>query len=202
MVLHRDIYWVGRQWAVTGHGLQACDQKQKGKFDIEAARLWDDGLVETMHAKEWLNAADFDKGLEIARKRYPGQPSNAAEPPKETFKETFEETFKETSKETSKEASKETLQGEPPKAEPPKASVLPAQPSPPVAPLRPAPRREEPKPQEPVPIDLKQKIAEIKVSMRAKRSAVEPSKPVLPAFQARFPASAKFVQLWRVRQKK
>ena len=74
MVLHRDIYWVGRQWAVTGHGLQACDQKQKGKFDIEAARLWDDGLVETMHAKEWLNAADFDKGLEIARKRYPGQP--------------------------------------------------------------------------------------------------------------------------------
>ena len=197
MVLHRDIYWVGRQWAVTGHGLQACDQKQKGKFDIEAARLWDDGLVETMHAKEWLNAADFDKGLEIARKRYPAQPSNAAEPPKETFKETFEETFKETFKKTSRETYKET-----PKAEPPEASVLPAQPSPPDAPLRPAPRREEPKPQEPVPIDLKQKIAEIKVSMRAKRSAVDPSKPVLPAFQARFPASAKFVQLWRVRQKK
>jgi len=41
MVLHRDIYWVGRQWAVTGYGIQACDQKQKGKFDIEAARLWE-----------------------------------------------------------------------------------------------------------------------------------------------------------------
>ena len=69
--------------AVTGHGLQACDQKQKGKFDIEAARLWDDGLVEAMHAKEWLNAADFDKGLEIARTRYPEQPRNGAEPTKE-----------------------------------------------------------------------------------------------------------------------
>jgi hypothetical protein len=201
MVLHRDIYWVGRQWAVTGHGLQACDQKQKGKFDIEAARLWDDGLVETMHAKEWLNAADFDKGLEIARKRYAGQPHNAAEPSKETPKETFKETFKETPKEIFKDTLKETFK-EPPKAEPPEASVLPPQPSPPVAPLRPAPRREKPKPQEPVPIDLKQKIAEIKVSMRAKRNAVEPPKPVLPAFQARYLASAKFVKLWRVRQKK
>jgi len=23
MALHRDIYWVGRQWAVTGYGIQA-----------------------------------------------------------------------------------------------------------------------------------------------------------------------------------
>ena len=36
MALHRDIFWVGRQWAVTGYGVQACDQKQKGQFDIEA----------------------------------------------------------------------------------------------------------------------------------------------------------------------
>src|SRR6266576_7247593 len=83
MTLHRDIYWVGRQWAVTGYGLQACDQKQKGKFDIEASRLWEDDLIETMHAKEWLNAADFDKGLEIARKRYPEPLRNGSEPPKE-----------------------------------------------------------------------------------------------------------------------
>ena len=93
MALHRDIYWVGRQWAVTGHGLQACDQKLKGKFDIEVARLWDDGLVESMHAKEWLNAADFDKGLAIARARYPAT-ANAAEPPRQgNFQETFKETF-------------------------------------------------------------------------------------------------------------
>ena len=43
MALHRDIYWVGRQWAVTGHGMQTVDQKLKGEFDIEASRLWEEG---------------------------------------------------------------------------------------------------------------------------------------------------------------
>jgi hypothetical protein len=83
MALHRDIYWIGRQWAVTGHGMQLIDQKLKGIFDIEAIRLWDDGLVESMHAREWLNAADFDKGLAIARARYPQSPGTMAPPPEE-----------------------------------------------------------------------------------------------------------------------
>ena len=63
MALHRDIYWVGRQWAVTGYGMQACDQKQKGKFDIEASRLWDDDVLESLRANAWLNLEDFDKAL-------------------------------------------------------------------------------------------------------------------------------------------
>ncbi len=71
MALHRDIHWIGRQWAVTGHGMQLIDQKLQGFFDIEINRLWDESLVETMHAKEWLNAADFDKGLAVARVRFP-----------------------------------------------------------------------------------------------------------------------------------
>jgi hypothetical protein len=71
MALHRDIHWIGRQWAVTGHGMQLIDQKLQGFFDIEVARLWDHGLIESMQAKEWLNAADFDKGLAVARTRYP-----------------------------------------------------------------------------------------------------------------------------------
>ena len=50
MALHRDIFWVGRQWAVTGYGVQACDQKQKGQFDIEAGRLWDDDELENLRA--------------------------------------------------------------------------------------------------------------------------------------------------------
>lgn len=74
MALHRDIHWIGRQWAVTGHGMQLIDQKLQGFFDIEAARLWDESLIESMHAKEWLNAADFDKGLAVARARYPQSP--------------------------------------------------------------------------------------------------------------------------------
>ena len=32
MALHRDIYWVGRQWAVTGFGIQAIDQRLKGSL--------------------------------------------------------------------------------------------------------------------------------------------------------------------------
>jgi hypothetical protein len=71
MALHRDIHWIGRQWAVTGHGMQLIDQKLQGFFDIEVLRLWDESLIETMHAKEWLNAADFDKGLAVARARFP-----------------------------------------------------------------------------------------------------------------------------------
>jgi hypothetical protein len=76
MPLHRDIHWIGRQWAVTGHGMQLIDQKLQGFFDIETVRLWDDILIESLYAKEWLNRADFDKGLALARARYP-QPSGA-----------------------------------------------------------------------------------------------------------------------------
>ena len=78
MALHREIFWVGRQWAVTGYGLQACDQKQKGKFDIEASRLWEDGLLERLRGERWLNAADFDRALAIARKQYPQPPREAS----------------------------------------------------------------------------------------------------------------------------
>src|ERR1700760_4041796 len=74
MALDRDIYWVGRQWAVTGFGIQAIDQRLKGSFDIEIARVWDDIAVERTRALAWLNAADFDKALEIARGRHPEPP--------------------------------------------------------------------------------------------------------------------------------
>jgi hypothetical protein len=80
MALHRDIYWVGRQWAVTGYGMQAADQKQKSKFDIEASRLWEDGLLESLSAEAWFNSEDFSKGLAIARERYPEPPRKTAPP--------------------------------------------------------------------------------------------------------------------------
>jgi hypothetical protein len=74
MALHRDIYWVGRQWAVTGFGVQAVDQRLKGAFDIERARLWEDNLEQRMRALPWLKADDFDKALDIARARFPEPP--------------------------------------------------------------------------------------------------------------------------------
>jgi hypothetical protein len=78
MPLHRDIFWVGRQWAVTGYGMQAVDQKQKSKFDIEVARLWEDDLLDGLSAERWFNLEDFSKGLSIARARYPELPLQAA----------------------------------------------------------------------------------------------------------------------------
>jgi hypothetical protein len=77
MALHRDIFWIGRQWAVTGHGMQLIDQRLMGAFDIEVARLWDDDLIERVRAKAWLNATDFDKGLAVARTRHPQSSSTS-----------------------------------------------------------------------------------------------------------------------------
>jgi hypothetical protein len=74
MALHRDIYWVGRQWAVTAVGIQAVDQRRRREFDIEVARVWDDGLVERMLTLDWFNREDFDKALAIARARFPEPP--------------------------------------------------------------------------------------------------------------------------------
>ena len=80
MALHRDIYWVGRQWAVTGYGVQAVDQKQKGKFDIEASRLWDDDVLESIRVERWLNLDDFEKAVAVARRRFPEPARKAASP--------------------------------------------------------------------------------------------------------------------------
>ena len=71
MALHRDIFWIGRQWAVTGAGIQAVDQRLRGVLDIEIARLWDDDLVQSRRSKPGVNAADFDKALTVARERFP-----------------------------------------------------------------------------------------------------------------------------------
>jgi hypothetical protein len=74
MTLHRDIYWVGKQWAVTGHGIQACNQKQRSRFDIEGARLWDDGVQDAVRAEAWVNIEDFEKAVAAARAHYPEPP--------------------------------------------------------------------------------------------------------------------------------
>jgi hypothetical protein len=84
MALHRDIYWIGRQWAVTGYGMQAVDPKLKGQFDIEAIRLWEDGLSESLNAGAWLNAEDFAKALSVARARYPQPLGEIPEPSRES----------------------------------------------------------------------------------------------------------------------
>jgi len=71
MALHRDIYWLGRQWAVTGYGLQAIDQRLKGIFDVEAAKLWNPGVLDALRAHDWVNSVDLDNAIAATRKRYP-----------------------------------------------------------------------------------------------------------------------------------
>jgi hypothetical protein len=81
MALHRDILWIGKQWAVTGHGMQLIDQRLEGAFDIEMIRLWDDDLIESLRDKAWLKADDFEKGLAVARTRFPEGSIPAVAPP-------------------------------------------------------------------------------------------------------------------------
>lgn len=73
MGLHRDIYWLGRQWAVTGYGIQAVDQKRFGQYDVEAARIGDDGVVAGLQAFDWFDVADFREAIRhAARRQRPG----------------------------------------------------------------------------------------------------------------------------------
>lgn len=95
MALHRDIYWVGRQWAVTGYGIQACNQKQRAQFDIEGSRLWEDGVLEKIRAEAWLNLEDFEKALAVARKYYP-EPQRKAAPAEPVVSESKQVGFKAT----------------------------------------------------------------------------------------------------------
>lgn len=69
MVLHRDVYWLGKQWAVTGYGVQAVSKKHNMKFDIDVSQIWNEDLDAPMRDQPWFDAADFAEALEHARKR-------------------------------------------------------------------------------------------------------------------------------------
>jgi hypothetical protein len=174
MTLHRDIYWVGKQWAVTGHGMQAVDQKQKSKFDIEVSRLWDDDLSENLRAEPWFNADDFSKGLSLARARYP-------EPPHKVRPE--------------RKAPPEVKAGPESKAAPERkaASERKAAPERKTAPDPKPPQKTAPPIQR-----VAENIPQVKASAPV---AVEPPpKPVSPKFHLRIEnSSAKFVRPWRIR---
>ena len=66
MGLHRDIYWLGRQWAVTGFGIQAVDQKRFGQYDVAAA----------LEALDWFDPEDFRAALRHVDRRPPSAPAS------------------------------------------------------------------------------------------------------------------------------
>jgi len=145
MALHRDIFWVGRQWAVSGFGVQAVDQRLKGAFDIEIARLWDDDLPQRMRALAWLRADDFENALKVARSRFPEPPRKslplvesvmeligpaASEPPKPEAEPRPIRTEAAPPLREPPKAVIAPIEAGPPSSEPPKAPILLAEPSP------------------------------------------------------------------------
>ena len=69
--LAEPVYWKGRQWAVTKHGIEARD----GKFHIAGSRAWEEtnghGWIEQMADKSWVDIHDFTEALRLARARWP-----------------------------------------------------------------------------------------------------------------------------------
>lgn len=173
MPLHRDIHWIGRQWAVTGHGVQLIDQKLQGFFDIEVSKLWDDVLIEAMHAKDWLNTADFEKALGIARARYQN-PASAQQP-----------------------TSAQPINAVTPTREATRAPAIePVTPLPPVvksAPLE-APKQDMSEPVRPPPAAV---VLQAAVTATPRASEPAPSAPPT-LFRMRCEGRARFVRPWRV----
>jgi hypothetical protein len=205
MALHRDIFWVGKQWAVTGYGMQAVDQKQKSKFDIEASRLWEDDLLENLSEQRWFNAEDFNAGLSVARAKYPEAPGKAALRKKAAVKESAPAPVapskaepKIESKVTAKAESKADVKAKPTKSAP---AAEPAKPAPKVE--SPKPESAKPEAAKPQPAPAPSKLsftggstaATLKIDSKARAKKRPPAQ-----FNIRIDGwPAKFTRMWRVR---
>lgn len=135
MALHRDIFWVGRQWAVTGFGVQAVDQRLKGVFDVEAAKLWEDDLPVRMRALAWINIEDFNKALDVARSRFPEPPRKKSLPLIESVLELLQPAPPEPPKPAAPVTEASPVQTSPPPAGPAAIDLLAATPKPKSQPL-------------------------------------------------------------------
>lgn len=68
--LHKDIFWLGRQWAVTGYGIQAVNRKLEMKFDIPIIRIWDEELANSMRDESRVDSEDFNDAVKITGNRF------------------------------------------------------------------------------------------------------------------------------------
>jgi hypothetical protein len=221
MPLHRDIHWLGRQWAVTGHGLQLINQKQMGYYDIEVSRLWEAGLIQSMQGKAWIDRPDFDKALELARARFfdeapegetppvavvaspPAAPpvkKASVEPPSLPALEDLLAKLKTRSGSVAPAVKPtEAASAAPPKVEPPKSEP----------PKLGSPNPEPPKPAEAAPVQLElpkpepDKPAPLSPATvtAAPSDPAPPGRPgpVWPVFGHKVAGSARFVRPWRAR---
>jgi hypothetical protein len=192
MALHRDIFWVGKQWAVTGYGMQAVDQKQKSKFDIEASRVWEDDLLEVLSEQRWFNAEDFNAGLSVARAKYPEAPAKAAA--RKTAKESARVAVAPPKAEPKAEP-KVTAKAEPPKPDVKAKAAAKPQPAPeaakPVARVA-ASKQETAPPPRPAIISGPAQTIQVKSRPAKRRPAAQINMRI-----GSWPA--KFTRMWRIR---
>ncbi|WP_426442972.1 hypothetical protein [Bradyrhizobium genosp. P] len=221
MPFHRDIHWLGRQWAVTGHGLQLINQKQMGYYDIEVSRLWEAGLVQSMQGKAWIDRPDFDKALEVARARFsdvapdgealpfapvapPPLPAASLAkratvelPPSVPALEDLLAKLKSRSAPIAPTAKPtEDVRTELPKSEPP--NIEPPKPEPPKAEL-PKPAPAEPEPAKPTPSDPAPLPPAVLAARPADPASAERPKPTWPVFDCKIAGRAMFVRPWRAK---
>jgi len=81
------IYWLGRQWMVTGLGIETV--KGNHRIPVSEIRALDEqgrGWLERMHEQAWVQIEDFSEALSVARARWPAMPAHDAFyfPPVET----------------------------------------------------------------------------------------------------------------------
>jgi hypothetical protein len=202
MALHRDIFWVGRQWAVTGHGVQAVDQKQKSKFDIEASRLWEDDLLVVLSDQRWFNEEDFLAALSVARAKYPAAPGTAA-----ARKKSAEESARAPvapSKVTAKSEAKAESKIEPWKTEPLEPAMPDTKAKASKAPVAVVPAKPEPKP-EPSKTPAAPAASKLAITSGPSqptftvKSRARKNRPAAQISMGAVGWPAKFTRMWRIR---
>jgi hypothetical protein len=76
MPLHRDIFWLGRQWAVTGFGIQAVNQKLNMQFDVPHLSRLGRGANGIDAGRRLVRHCRFRGSIERRKKTFAGNPAN------------------------------------------------------------------------------------------------------------------------------
>jgi hypothetical protein len=70
------VYYIGKQWAVTGHGIEEVRSNVSHHpyyhigFESLGLNVGDGSWPHHMASKKWVDTADFKKAFEIARQVY------------------------------------------------------------------------------------------------------------------------------------
>ncbi|WP_419951658.1 hypothetical protein [Methylobacterium sp.] len=66
--LTEPVHWQGRQWAVTGFGIESLD----GMYHVQASEIWDEngrppGWLESLYRRYGTDRDDLRTALKVAR---------------------------------------------------------------------------------------------------------------------------------------